>query len=458
MGQLRLQQSLFVDAGEFVGTAHRKAPKSRVWLAQNLHNMPQGISPWKQHGHTLPVAIQQATAWQAMGAADCYAMINGGNWLAGYGRTVSAVQSLNGFYVDFDRYKTPAYCALPSEDFLNAVLADNPWLPAPTVFVDSGNGCWMFWLFTRPLRLPSKETWLEQWQLYQDFLIRKLARYGADPACADAARVVRIAGTLNSKTSREAKAWATSERYEFAALKEALNQEYRRDRVHSAPKQKVSNKPRVTSKESGKVSGLLNLHTLAHSRMTDLKTLAFLRGGRLTDSRRMASWIYAVSAAHFCRSEDSLRAEVESFISECVSEPEKYLKAVNYQATVDRFNNEQRLIEGGSSRKEARDLLGREGSQYTLSNAYIIRLLDIDPAEQRKLKTIIGPDEKRARHSKAEAGRRRAAGAATRAEYLGRVDRLREQAQELHRAGESVRAISRQLGIPLSSTHRYLQA
>lgn len=453
MGQLRLQQNLFVDAGAFVQTAHQKAPKARVWLAEKLQNMPQGASSWIQKGHTLPSAIQQAATWQELEMADCYAMINGGNWHAGAGRTVSAVQSLNGLYVDFDRYKTTNYCDMSPENFLTSVLLQNPWLPVPTIFVDSGNGCWMFWLFNRPLSLPSKQTWLEQWQLCQDFLIRKLAHYGADPACADAARVVRIAGTINSKTLRPAQAWATSERYEFAALKTVINDEYRKDRAQSAPKRNISNKQRLT----GNVSGLLNLHTLAHARMVDLKTLASIRGGRLSENRRMASWIYAVSAAHFCRSEDSLRAEVEFFIKGLVSEPEKYLREINYQATVDRFNNEQRLIEGGSNRKQARQQLGREKSQYTLSNTYIIRQLSITPAEQRKLKTLIGPDEKRHRDTNRKTRCRREAGVITRTEYLAKIQQIREQAQELHKSGNGVRAISRQLGVPLSSVHRYLQ-
>lgn len=453
MSQLRLQQSLFVDASSHIQTLHGQSKKSRIYMAQNERTLAHPKPIWNQSGYTYNAAMEKAWALSVVDAIDCYVSANGFNWEKLAGRSVSSVESLNGFYVDFDKYKVEQYRDLSSDQFLDAVLTDNPWLPVPTAFEDSGNGCWMFWQFLRPLHLPSKNTWLEQWQTYQDYLIRKLLRYGADPACADASRVVRLAGTINSKTSREAKAWATSDRYEFAVLKKALLQEYQKDKALAEPRkqQRHSHKPSDRS-----VVKVLNLHTLAYARMSDLKSLARLRGGQFTDGRRMATWLYSVEAAHFCRSEDSLRTEVEEFVREYISQPEQYLKAVNYESTIDRFNNEMRLVEAGATRQQAREQLGRKASRYTLSNAYIIGVLGIDPAEQRKLSTLIGTDEKRRRHVLGEQRRRRNAGAVPRADYLARIQTLRQQARELHQAGQSVRAIAKQMAVPLSSVHRYL--
>lgn len=216
--------------------------------------------------------------------------------------------------------------------------------------------------------------------------------------------------------------------------------------------QRVASKPATT----GKVSSLFTLYSLAYARMRDYRKLAQLRGGSFTEHRRMAVWVYAVAAAQFCRSEDSLRAEVESFIQDCVKEPDKYLKVVNYESTVDRFRNESLLIAEGVPRHKVREQLGRDKSSYTLTNRYIISQLDIDETEQRHLKTIIGKDEKRHRHCIGERKRRRAAGAESRQDYLNTSSQRREQAQQMYREGLSVRGIAEKMGLSIGSIHRYI--
>jgi len=460
-----LQQSLFVGGGEFVGHLHKKAPRKRIYLAQNQQNVEPDGKAWQQRGYSLKDAIAQAQAWETLEAADCYSSVNGFSWQKGAGRTLSATEAINGFYVDFDRYNIPALCSLSPSDFYAKVKADNPWLPAPTLFEDSGNGCWMFWLFDRPLLVNNKNTerynFLSQWQTCQQFLINKLLPYGADPKCSDASRVVRISQTTNTKTNRPAQAWETADRYAFADLKAAINAEFRRDNpsqncipMDSQRKQgqRVASKPATT----GKVSSLFNLYSLANARMRDYRKLAQLRGGSLTEHRRRAVWVYAVAAAQFCKSEDSLRAEVEAFINDCFKEPDKYLKVVNYESTVDRFRNESLLIAEGVPRDKVREQLGRDKSSYTLTNRYIISQLDISETEQWHLKTIIGQDEKRRRHCLAERKKRRAAGAKPRQEYLATSSQRREQAQQMYKEGLSVRGIAEKMGLSVGAVHRYI--
>jgi hypothetical protein len=466
---IKLQQSLFVGGGDFVGQLHKKAPDKRVYMAQNRQNCETDDKAWQQKGYPLQDAIRQAQAWETIEAADCYATVNGFGWQKGSGRTLSAAEAVNGFYVDFDRYNKPELRDLSAGDFLDKVLADNPWLPIPTLFEDSGNGCWMYWLFDRPLLVNNQRTqqydFLSQWQTCQQFLINKLLPYGADPKCADAARVVRISGTVNTKTNRAAQAWTTAERYTFAELKAAFNLEFRRDnpRKQCVPTDlKASQRQRQRQPAADRqvnrvqVSNLFNLYSLAHARMQDLRKLAQVRGGRLTEHRRMAVWIYAVSAAQFCKFEDTLRAEVESFILDCVGQPEKYLKSVNYESTVDRFRNEALLIASGVPRQKVRQQLGRDKSRYTLSNRYIISQLEVDGTEQRHLKTIIDKDEHRRRNTISKRQKRRAAGAEERAAYIARSEQRQQQAVQLRHEGLSVRAIADQMGLSVGAVHRYL--
>lgn len=458
---IKLQQSLFVGGGDFVGQLHKKAPSKRIYMAQNRQNCEPDVRPWQQKGYALKNAIRQAQAWDTIEAADCYAGVNGFGWQKGSGRTLSSVEAVNGFYVDFDRYNKPEVSDLSASAFLDKVLADNPWLPNPTMFEDSGNGCWMFWLFDRPLLVNNQRTdkfdFMSQWQTCQQFLINKLLPYGADPKCADAARVVRISGTVNTKTNRSAQAWSTAERYTFADLKTAINTEFRRDnpRQQCVPVDRPARQGKAAADRQVnrvQVSNLFNVYSLAYTRMQDLRKLAQLRGGRLTEHRRMAVWIYAAAAAQFCRLEDTLRAEVESFVQDCVSQPDKYLKAVNYESTVDRFRNESLLAAAGVPRNRIREQLGRSNACYTLSNRYIISQLEIEGVEQCHLKTIISKDEKLRRLTQ----KRRTAGVEERAAYLARSTQRQQQAVQLRREGLSVRSIADQMGLSVGVVHRYL--
>lgn len=459
---MKLQQNLFAESGDFVAGLHNRSKQKKIYTAQAYDDPDHGN--WHQRGCDYKTAIQTANNWQTYQAKDCYVSANGFGWEKGGRRSVSSVTSLNCFYVDFDRYKTEEYGELSPDDFLTVILDENPWLPTPSVYIDSGNGCWAIWSFKRPPSLPSDYDWLVQWQTQQDFLIRKLARYGADPACADAARVIRCAGTINSKTERIARAWETGEKYDFKTLKQAFNQEHLKDapaKDHDqlTPNQKPSRKRfRPTLKHKG-VSHIFNEYTLSAARMWDFRNLADMRGGLLTECRKRVIWYYACAAAHYCKTEDTLRAEVESFISDCIANPGRYMsgkKAVNYESTVDRMNAEMRLINLGQSRKKARQELGKNKARYWLTNAKLIEELRITPEEQRSLKTIIGKDEKNRRATIAKREKRRANGVMARADYLSRSEQRKLEAKELYQKLKSVRSVASVMGMSVGMVHRYL--
>lgn len=454
----QLQQSLFTNGADFVAGLHDRSQRNRIYTAQIYDDPDHGS--WHQQGKSYSDAIKTAATWEELSLADCYVTANGFQWGKGTGRTVSATRSLNCFYVDFDRYNFDAYKNLSAADFLSLVLSENDWLPVPTMFVDSGNGCWMFWNFKRPLYVPSTYTWLEQWQTQQDFLIRKLSKYGADPACSDAARLVRCAGTVNSKTERKATAWKTSEQYEFGALKKVFNAVYKAEMGEKAKplvpeqdKRKTKNNP---TPHSRKVTCLFNYYTLAWNRMQDIRKLADLRGGKFTEHRRIATWVFAVSAAHYCRSEQTLRAEVQGFINNRIAEPGKYLETINYESTVERFHNELDLMQQGMTRTQAKKQLGYGKRQYELSNPYLIEQLEITPQEQRKLATIIDKTEVQRRNTEYQRNKRRKQGAMPRSDYENRAKQRQAEAVRLYAKLGSVRAVSRQMGLSVGVVHRYL--
>ena len=457
---MKFQRELLPKSGDFIAEIFEKTDSPRVYLAHNGLDIETSERTWSQRGWSVSEAVQHANEFQHDEYDDCYTSVNGFAWEKGAGRTVSSVSQLTCFFVDFDYYKTE-YAAMSAGDFAQMVCNENPWLPVPTIVEDSGKGCWMYWKFKRTLHVSTKVDWLQQWQTNQDFLVKQLRKYGADPACCDASRVVRLAGTINSKTKRTAEAWKSGESYYFATLKQAFNSRFK----ETSPKQNLvpesrKPKPKTKTKTSGsKVSSLFTWHNLAWKRMEDLKALGMLRGGqyRLEDNRNMAAWIYAVAAANYCKDEHSLRSEVDAFISGYLTESEKKLKTINYESTVKRFNSYNELRQLGMGWEAINKQLGFHKNKYQHTTKYIVDTLEITEAEQRKLKVLIGADEKGRRNTVRMRQKRRDAGSVSRDDYIKSSKNKASEALRLRLEGISVRGIAEQMGCSVGSVHGYLK-
>ena len=468
---MKLQGELFNTAGDFISDVYKNTASPRVYLARNVLQPETGDRRWYQRGFSIKKAIDAANAYQQSASDDCYTTVNGFGWGKGTGRTVSSVTQLTCLWVDFDYYNTE-HGDLNVADFAQMVCDENPWLPEPTTVMDSGKGCWMFWQFRRPMKMPSPYDWLAQWQTCQDFIVSQLVPYGADPKCCDAARVVRLAETINSKTGKTAQAWKTKSRYEFKDLKQALNEEFRKQKsakqkavdlvpLEIKPTKQIKPTKKSKPKSGKKISPLFRWHSLAYNRLQDLKELARLRGGKHTEHKRMAIWFYAVEAANFCRDEKTLRAEVESFIRNYINDPEHHLKHVDYESTVNRFNAFQKVrMSGVFDHRTIDAMLGFYGTKYKLRRDYMVEVLQVTEAEGRKLKAILPRTVKRERNTDSRRIKRREEGAQARADYdkerQAQVSEKASEALRLRLEGLSIRAIAKEMNTGVTNVHRWL--
>lgn len=108
-------------------------------------------------------------------------------------RTVDCLKRLNTLYVDIDCYKLAQdkrrVFAELKESYFDSII------PIPTFVIDSGRGLYLVW----KLRNEDRNA-LPRWTKVQEYLIDALKGFGADSACRDAARILRVPFTRNSKS------------------------------------------------------------------------------------------------------------------------------------------------------------------------------------------------------------------------------------------------------------------
>ena len=106
---------------------------------------------------------------------------------------MDSLRYLNALYVDIDCYKFN----LRKESVLFFLENDyfNQSIPTPSLIVDSGRGLYLIWLIES---VPSKAFTL--WKAMQDYLYNQLKDFGADRGALDAARVLRVIGSYNTKS------------------------------------------------------------------------------------------------------------------------------------------------------------------------------------------------------------------------------------------------------------------
>lgn len=113
------------------------------------------------------------------------------------GRDVKHLKRLTALYVDLDCYKlglTKEQVLLRlEEDYLD--IGANNRIPQPTFIIDSGRGIYLIWKLQDEDRNA-----LPRWQAVQQYLTDTLMELGADQACTDGARILRVPYSRNPKS------------------------------------------------------------------------------------------------------------------------------------------------------------------------------------------------------------------------------------------------------------------
>ncbi len=351
----------------------------------------------------LPAAVGEYT-----GHTDCYLSVGR---FSGR-RAVARLLAQNALYADVDYRRSPTAGVVhldPERALHGYVLPalDAARIPAPSFAVASGGGGLHLYWFHGPIPRAA----LLRWTACQRIIHDALADLGADRAALDAARVLRLAGTVHGRTGQLVRILhAGGATWAFDDLADEVLPRSRAE-IHDLRVQRALRRgagvyaPAPARQFCG--AGLWE------ARLTDLQHLREMRwnsGCALPAGHRDAWLLWASVAVSWIAPPEAAEREVLALAEECGWDERE---ARSRLGTVLR-----RAVDAAAGRRiEWRGQL--VDPRYRARRQTLVDWLGVTAEEQRNMHVLIGDAEARRRHRDGEAERRRSSGAVARDEYVG---------------------------------------
>lgn len=272
-------------------------------------------------------------------------------------RRIENIKELRAVYIDIDCYNSK-YTKEAVQYFLENDLYGSK-VPRPNYLIDSGRG-----LYYVILIKPAPSMAMPLWYAVQRYLYNVLKPFGADANALDPTRVLRVAGTLNSKSGTCVKVLDAHD-YKYS-LKE-IQQEYLPE---ISEKKKSKGRPK-------KMVSLFTEYSLYYSRVMDISKICELREYDVEGHREVILFLYRYFSTCFT-------GDTEEALS----------RALELNAMFKKPLPEVEVIRDTKSATRA-----YENKLYKYTNAKLIEILAIDAIEQRSLSSIIGTKEKYRRNN-----------------------------------------------------------
>ncbi|MEG1411081.1 MAG: DNA-binding response regulator [Terrisporobacter sp.] len=267
-------------------------------------------------------------------------------------RRIENIKELRAIYIDIDCYNSK-YTKYAVKYFLENDLYGSK-IPVPNYLIDSGRGLY-YVILIKPV--PSMA--LPLWYAVQRYLFNTLKKFGADANALDPTRVLRIVGTMNSKSGTCVE---VLDQYDYEYSLKEIQDEYLPE---INEKKKSKGRPK-------KMVSLLTEYSLYFNRVIDITIICELRDYDVEGHREVILFLYRYFSA--CFTEDTNEA---------------LNRALELNAKFKKPLPEIEVIRDTKSATRA-----YENKLYKYTNAKLIEILDITPKEQEHLKTIISGKEK----------------------------------------------------------------
>ena len=268
-------------------------------------------------------------------------------------RRLENIKELNTLFIDLDYYKTGKT--------RNQVLMDleknyfNQSIPIPNYVIDSGRGRYLIWIKNAE---PSKA--LPLWKAVQEYLYNQLKCFGADRQALDATRILRVPGSINSKSKTVVN---ILDEYEYIYDLREIQNEFLPE---LRPYEKKKGRP-------SKINYIYRERSLYYGRIQDIIKLCELREYDLKGHRELILFLYRY---YIC----SFTEDIEKALNDVLELNSMFRQALS----------EREVIR--ATRSAERCYLDKN-KQYKYRNETLIELLEITKEEQRYMTIVISKEE-----------------------------------------------------------------
>ena len=408
-----------------------KNPKySKFHIFQKDPSLAKGFRQW-----SYPVSDARAVLEAHKGLIDCYVSTNEST----FKRREADVNALTMLTCDLDTYKSEKYHSTSHERLITDVKAVcvSFCLPYPSI-VYSGNGYYLKWIFISKVKVNPNSyvskidkkkrefqivTPIDVWKAAQIAINRIFTDFGSDTNALDASRVLRMCGTINSKTGKMAELLEFNEKVSYEEMLEILKPHTTSDDINSLsplPKiksEKEKKKPALEVVKFESVEKSLkntphknfipkNRLSLAIERYKDLLKLIKLRGGVVQEGQRMNFLLWILNFKCIAGA-----VHIGNFDEEALKMGNKIFNGDDFG--LDDLSTLRNKLEEYNLRraKNPQDFNKFETIPlYTPTSQTLIAKLNITKDEQAHLKTIIDKDEVKERAKNRKYNERRAKG------------------------------------------------
>ena len=360
-------------------------------------------------------------------------------------RKIENIRKLNALYIDIDYYNIENLKTYDHERVL-AILENDYFgqdVPEPSFVIFTGHGLAAYWLIEPvPIKV------LPLWNAIQKHFLDKLKNMGGDSKSIDSARVMRLAGTINSKTGERSKLYIYDEKLVYT-LKD-IQEDYLPQLTPY-----VKNPGYKARGRNANIVNFYTLYSLHYARLNDLLKLQEIRDGYCRNNdgvlqedgqRELMCFLYRYWYCCYCNdTKQALQNTLEFNQGLRKPLPNKEVEEITAQA--EKAYKEW-LLDSPSG------VYKRGG--YNYKNETLISLLNITEDEMMALITIIGPNEKnRRKKEKRKIERRNEEGLTQRQQQ--KQDRL-EEILELKEQGLKQIEIAKKIGISRQAVSKILKS
>lgn len=121
------------------------------------------------------------------------------NLVRGQERKKSDILAIRALYIDLDLEKSGIERTPAGDYCLDSLFDELPQGLKPHMAVDSGHGVHLYWVLPQRIKVQDSPEIGARVEAIMKRLVQRLKEWGADPACADIARVLRVPGYKNFK-------------------------------------------------------------------------------------------------------------------------------------------------------------------------------------------------------------------------------------------------------------------